>query len=138
MAITTFKQGEDAKVVIEVLKDGSPLDISSNATEPANGIKLILIDESGSEHCFTLNTESGCDGVIQPISTDVGEEHKIIIYLDRADTAILPVGYIDAVAIISLTNADYIPDGSRVEEYFFKNVAKVIAGQKPTETVTTV
>lgn len=124
MADFSFKQGEDKKVSLNVVKNGVAVDLTT-----AINIKAILKVNSVEQKKYALTAETGfgtleVDGVVT---------NQVNIFIQREETKNFPIGNITVIMLISFVDTDF-PDGERVEEIKF-NVGRVSQGEGIDETM---
>lgn len=124
MADFSFKQGEDKKVSIGIVKNG----VAVNLTTAIN-IKAILKVNSAEQKKYALTAETG----FGTLEVDGTITNQVNIFVQREETKGFPVGNITVILLISFVDTDFT-DGERVEELKF-NVGRVSLGEGIDETM---
>lgn len=129
MANINFKQGEDAIISIDVIKDAVTVDISG-----VTSLKAILKVNGIDQRVYSLNAGNDSNGIpygkllldggLNPPGTSDSTFHLIV---DREDSITFPVGVITVIALVGFTD-DNFNDGERTEEFKF-SVGRVQAGE---------
>ena len=124
MADFSFKQGEDKKVSIGIVKNGVAVDLTT-----AINIKAILKVNSAEQKKYALTAETG----FGTLEVDGTITNQVNIFVQREETKGFPVGNITVILLISFVDTDFT-DGERVEELKF-NVGRVSLGEGIDETM---
>ncbi len=118
MADFSFKQGEDKKVIVEIIKNGANVDVSA---APKIQAKLYVGTTEQKRYSLTPEADYGT------LEVDGTDNWKVNIFLERADTKLWPVGIISIAVVVEFTDVTF-PEGTRSEEYQFK-VGRVLEGK---------
>ncbi|HNQ21085.1 MAG TPA: hypothetical protein PKI46_08500, partial [Bacteroidales bacterium] len=118
MADFTFKQGEDKKISVSVIKNGAPVDLTT-----CPNIKAILKVNNTEQKKYSVVGETGYGD----LQVDSVNPNQVNIMVERDDSKNFPVGAISIILLPAFTDSDFA-DGIRVEEYKF-NIGRVIPGE---------
>ena len=123
MAQATFKQGEDAKIVLEMLDGGTNLDMSVCTNIKAT-LKVAGIEQM--KFALVPETDYGQLEVEAAPNTN-----KIDLFVTRDKSMNFPTGVIQVVVLAEFPDIEF-PDGGKTRE-FSLNVGRVLKGEWPTE-----
>ena len=122
MADYSFKQGEDKKISVSIVKNGS-----SVALNDCTNIKAILKVNNVEQKKYSVTHESGY-GTLKVDTTNTNQLH---IFVEREDSKTFPVGVVTLIVLPAFTDTEF-DDGLRVEEFKF-NVGRIMPGEGITE-----
>lgn len=117
MAATTFKQGEDKKISVNVIENGVPKDLSV-----CTNVKALLHVNNALQKRYAQipETDHGTCAVDGAITNQVN------IFVERDESKNFPVGAVSIILLCSFPNVEF-PDGIEVREYSFQ-VGRVAPG----------
>lgn len=118
MADYSFKQGEDKKITVSVMKNGSPIEL-----DQCPNVKAILKVNNVEQKKYSVTKESG----FGTLKVDSSTKNLLHIFVEREDSKNFPVGMVTVIVLPAFTDAEF-DDGIRVEEHKF-NVGRVNPGE---------
>jgi len=127
MSVLNFKQGEDAKITLEVFLAGTAVDVSA-----ATNMKALLKIGTSVQQRFAFITEAGF-GVLKKV-TGAGNEHKIELIVERASNIAYVTGTYKVILLVDEVDADF-GDSVKVTEYEFPSNGIILIGEGIGETV---
>lgn len=124
MAATTFQQGEDQKISVQVIEAGAAVDISV-----CTNVKAILKVNNIEQKKYALVTETDHG----TLSVDSTNTNQVNIFVERDESKNFPVGAITIILLCAFPDADF-SDGVRVQEYKF-SIGRVTIGEGLNEMI---
>jgi hypothetical protein len=124
MAATTFQQGEDQKLSVQVIEAGAAVDISV-----CTNIKAILKVNNIEQKKYALVPETD-HGTLIP---DVTNTNQANIMVEREESKNFPVGAVTVILLCAFPDPEF-SDGVRVQEYKF-SVGRVAQGEGLNEMI---
>lgn len=121
---TTFKQGEDKKISVNVIKEGVPVDVSV-----CTNIKAILKINNVEQKKYALVPETDHGSLEVPVTPT----NQIDISVERDESKNFPVGAITIIVLAAFPDVTFT-SGERVEEYKFA-VGRVSIGEGVDENI---
>jgi hypothetical protein len=120
----TFKQGEDKKISVNVIKEGVPVDVSV-----CTNIKAILKVNNVEQKKYALVAETDHGSLEVPTLPT----NQIDISVERDESKNFPVGAITIIVLAAFPDVTFT-SGERVEEYKFA-VGRVAPGEGINENI---
>lgn len=117
MADYSFKQGEDKKVSVIIVKSGTQEDVSGC---PKIMAKVCIGTVEVKGYSLTPEADFGT------LEVDGTNNYQINLFFEREDTKLWPTGVITVAVVVQFTDMTF-PEGTRSEEYTFK-VGRVLQG----------
>jgi hypothetical protein len=124
MAATTFQQGEDQKLSVQVIENGAAVDVSG-----CTNIKAILKVNNVEQKKYALvqETDHGT------LAVDATNSNQVNIFVERDESKNFPVGAITIILLAAFPDTDF-SDGVRVQEYKF-SIGRVAPGEGTNEQI---
>lgn len=127
MAITTLRQGDSARIKVEVRgSDLNPVPLTD-----AVKVKALAFSQGAIISRFSDTVEEGHFTLEK--STEPGEEHVVILVCDRETTKDWPVGNVQCTVLADFPG-DF-PDGTESREFAQKSIANVLVGYGRNESL---
>jgi hypothetical protein len=114
---TTFKQGEDKKISVQVIENGLPTNLS-----PCTNIKVQLHVNNILQAKYSLIPETD-HGLLE---VDTLNNNQVNIYVERNESKNFPVGACTVCMLCAFPNPSF-SDGIEVREFTFQ-VGRVAPG----------
>lgn len=124
MAATTFQQGEDQKISVQVIEAGAAVDISV-----CTNIKAILKVNNIEQKKYALVPETDHGTLV----VDGNNNNQVNVFVERDESKNFPVGAITVILLCAFPDPEF-SDGVRVQEYKF-SVGRVTIGEGLNEMI---
>ena len=114
---TTFKQGEDKKISVQVIENGLPTNLTVCTNIKA---QLFVNNILQTKYALIPETDHGT------LAVDATNNNQCNIYVERDDSKNFPVGACSICLLCAFPNAEFT-DGIEVREFTFQ-VGRVAPG----------
>lgn len=119
-----FQQGEDKKISVNVIEDGSAVDLSV-----CTNVKALLQVNNVQQKRYSQIPETDHGKA----EVDAGVNNQVNVYVERDDSKNFPVGAVSIVLLCAFPNPEFV-DGIEVLEWKF-NVGRVSLGEGINEII---
>lgn len=124
MAAISFKQGEDKKIDLNVMRDGAAVDITV-----CTNVKAIIKVKDAEQSKYALVPEGGFGTLtVGPTPTNL-----LTLKVERTESKNFVTGPMTVIVLCAFPDVDF-PDGERVEEYKF-TPGRIDIGEGVAETI---